>query len=559
MNNDALIRESLLFKNKVNHEESECLRLSRDTEVEGCRWINISDASTLDFAGLPIYLDEEGNALLAGFSHATVIGSTGTGKSEVMIKNAIQLFSLLKQDVKPSFVASDLKGDISAQLYPHLVENGYKVIILDMKKPYQSTRYNFMSQIYDAHHEALRLKRMIADGSLTEKLDAKVYPSVEAAKRAANAKILTLHDRVEKAIVELANIIIICNDPKSLSWVQGARTMCSAIVMTMLHDSENPKCGMTKDKFTMANACRAAFHTDDDCDEIVDWLKRADYKLMVKNAVTANYALRAKITRDSYISTLNTALGPYTSNAVSTLTSTTDVNLREIAKRDEPYAIFLITDDRQKVTNSIAMMFINDLVAELTRVADTKGARALKRDFVFLLDEFANMPPMPEMSNKITTLRSRRMWMIMAIQSIQQLNQVYGDDTSEIIRDNCDLSIFLGSNNLGTKEVFAGSMGKHAGISASYQKANDGTTSESITTADIPVVRISDLDSLSLGHFYVRARTFTNLVSYMVPYFTRKEAAVPAHTVRGIFRSFDAKATMYDIKEAMERENSEAV
>lgn len=556
MNNDTLIRESLLYKNRENHEESECRHVFPAVDIEGCDWVNIEDIGAMPQAALPIYLDDS-RALFTKFSHATVIGSTGTGKSEVIVKNMLQIFSRYPDDKKPSFVASDLKGDISRQLYSQLKNSGYEVIVMDMKRPYQSSRYNFMSRIYDDHHEAVRLRRMLAEG-YGDEYEKDGYSSKEEAINAVNAKIYTLTDNVEKAIDELANIIIVCNDNKDLSWFQGARTMFSAIVLTLLKDSENEKNGMTREAFTIANVCRAAFHTDDDCEEIISWLRRADELLTVQNAITGNYELRAKVTRDGYISTINTALGAYTTNAIGVLTeSSDDIDLREVAKREKPYAIFLITDDRQKVTNSIAMMFINDLVAELTQYADSRDYDYIKRDFVFLLDEFANMPPMPEMSRKITTLRSRRMWMIMAIQSIQQLSQVYGSETCEIILDNCDMSIFLGSNNLSTKEIFANSMGQRAGISASYQKGNDGNTSESVTTANIPVVRISDLERLTLGEFYIRARAISNLKSSMIPYFLRMESSLASDYKDGMFRHYDPRANLYNISDVLKREEEE--
>lgn len=560
MNNELLIREALLYKNLENHEQSECKILTEGEEVKGCVWVDSGKICEMERAMLPVYQTEDGKTMFADFAHATVIGSTGTGKSEVIIKNTIRAFAEMKDEIKPSFVAADLKGDISRGLYKTLREGGYKILIFDMKRPYQSARYNFMTQIYDDYREACKIKRMLDNFNIAKSFDGVEYSSAEEARLAANAKYLTLTDNVEEAISEIVNIIIVCDDPKNTSWFQGARNMLSAIIMTMLHDTENEKCGMTRENFTISNACRIAFHTDDDCDELVDWLKRAEDKLVVKNAITGNYKINAKVTRDGYISTLNTALGSYVSNAVGALTQTSDdICLRDIAERREPYAIFLITDDRRKVTNSIAMTFINDLVTELTRYADNSNVREMSRDFVFLLDEFANMPPMPNMSNKITTLRSRRIWMIMAIQSIQQLKQVYGDEVAEIIRDNCDLSIFLGSNNRNTKEIFSASMGQRAGITTSYQKSNDGGTSEHVTTANIPVVRISDLDALSLGQFYIASRTFVNLLSYMSPYFKRHNPDDEREYKEGAFRHFAQSENIYRIDEVLRKENEEDI
>lgn len=558
MRHDALIREALLYKNKDNYESSACTTCEPRAQFCGCTWAEVKKNGRLASAGVPLYFDKEGNTLFTDFTHSTIIGSTGTGKSEVIVKNYLQMFALLDDDKKPSFLASDLKGDISRELKSYLEKHGYTVVTMNMKRPYQSKRYNFMTQIYDDYQAMLKIKRDIAENRIMTSFDGKKYRSLTEAKNAANAKVLTLYDRVEKAIVELANIVIVCTDPEDEMWFSGARTMFCAIVLTMLHDSGNPKNGMTREKFTIANVARTAFTTQNDCESIINWLRRADSNLTVQNAIMGNYDLRAKTTRDGYVSTLNTALGAYTNNAVSVLTSTSDdINLREIATRDKPYAIFLITDDQQKITNSIAMMLINNLVGELITVADTEGARSLKRDFVFLLDEFANMPPMPGMSNKITTLRSRRVWMMMAIQSIQQLRQVYGEDTSEIIRDNCDTSVFLGSNNLGTKQIFSESMGQKIGIFTSYSKGNDGNTSENINIGSTPVVRISDLDALKLGEFYVKSRVAGNMKSSMIPFFMRADLKIPSDSSEESYRPFDPVTNVYKIDDILEREEQE--
>ncbi|MBQ3016990.1 MAG: type IV secretory system conjugative DNA transfer family protein [Clostridia bacterium] len=558
MRNDTLIRESLLYKNRDNYEQSECVRCEVGRDFRGCDWMDMNGSVAPD-AGMPLYFSEDGKALFTDFTHSTIIGSTGTGKSEVIVKNYLQIFALVNDERKPSFLASDLKGDISLELKGYLEKHGYNVVIMDMKRPYQSKRYNFMTQIYDDYQEAYRIKCQIKAGEITTEFGGRKFRTLSEAKCAANAKVLTLMDRVERAIVELSNIIIVCTDPEDASWFSGARTMFCAIVLTMLHDSENPKNGMTREKFTIANVCRAAFTTEDDCETIIGWLKRAEDHLTVQNAIMGNYNLRAKVTRDGYVSTLNTALSAYTTNAVGALTATSDdINLKEIATRDKPYAIFLITDDQQKITNSIAMMLINNLVAELTEHADNVGPRNLSRDFVFLLDEFANMPPMPGMSNKITTLRSRRVWMMMAVQSIQQLRQVYGEDTSDIIRDNCDTSIFLGSNNLNTKQIFSESMGQKIGIFTSYNKGNDGNTSESITASNTAVVRISDLDELKLGEFYVRSRVAGNMKSYMIPFFKRTELKIVRDDREDRYRAFDPKSDMYKIGDVLKREEQES-
>ncbi len=549
MNCDALIREALLVKNEGNYESASCATVSSGSRVRGYDWAKLSEMGDMHIAKLPLYLNGDDEVMLSEFSHTLIIGSTGTGKSEVVVKNWLEVLSRLDDEHKPSMLVTDLKGDISRQFAGLLGEKGYKVIELKMKSPYSSMRYNFLTQVYDDYHEAISIRNAIKGGLIDYEFDGVSYRTKTQARAAANAKMLQLFDWVERTVTELANIIVPMENAKEPMWGEGGRLMLSAIMLTMLRDSEDPKLGMTRERFTISNACRIAFSTQDDCSYLIEWLGRADDLLVVKNAIAGCYNLRAKATRDSYISVLNSALRPYTNNTVSVLTATSDdIDLREIATRKEPYAIFLVTDDQQKVTNSLSMMLINNLINELSRYADQKVGEKLQRDFVFLMDEFANMPAMPDVGNKITTLRSRRVWLMMAVQSIQQLRVTYGEDTSEIIQDNCDLTVFLGSNNQNTKEIFSRSMGERTGISSSYQKGNDGNTSESIVATSVPVVRISDLDMLSLGEFYVRSRKGENLKSYMIPFFRRKDVKAPIADEVEKFREYTPEKNVYDIE-----------
>ncbi|MBQ7907048.1 MAG: type IV secretory system conjugative DNA transfer family protein [Clostridia bacterium] len=558
MNINNSINMSLEHENRKYHEESTCTLCKPDTKIRNGVWVEASQVHTLEKMGLPVFFDkDEDKALFVPISHCLLTGSTGTGKSEVVIKNILALNSQMKDELKPSFLVTDLKGDISVQLGEHLKKNGYEVRILDMQNSFRSARYNFLSQIYDDYHDARRIKNLLDADLIDSSYDGAKYNSKEEARAEANVKYLNLMEGVERSIADIAHIIIPVLDPDDKSWVDGARTMFSALARTLLYDSENPQNMLTRKKFTIANLIRASFSTEEDFENLIDWLTRAEHILCVKSALAANYRLRARNTRDGYASTLNTALSEYASNSISAITeSSKDLDLRQIANSEKPYAIFVITDDRQKTTNSICMMFINDLINELITAADKRDEKCLPRDFIFLADEFANMPKMPNVENKITTLRSRKIWMLMAIQSKQQLDMVYGKETSAVISDNCDLHLFVGCNNDETKEDFARSMGNKIGTKTSFQISNDGSVSASKFSENVPVVRKSDLDNLTLGQIYVRSRLSQNMKSYLTPFFMQ-ELSKEKSPYKPPLRVFDPEANVYDIHVVLERERPE--
>ncbi|MBR2443895.1 MAG: type IV secretory system conjugative DNA transfer family protein [Clostridia bacterium] len=555
MNINSSISKSLEHENRKYHEDSSCMDCHADAKVRNGTWVELDKINTLDNMGWPVYLSKDENkALFVPISHCLLTGSTGTGKSEVIIKNILALNSEMRDELKPSFLVTDLKGDISTQLGNHLERNGYQVRILNMQDSFRSARYNFLSQIYDDYHDAIRIKELLDNDLIGTDFGGKTYETKEEARVEANIKYLKLIEGVERALIDISHIIIPVTDPNDKNWVDGARTMFNALARTLLYDSENPQNKLTREKFTMANLIRASFSTEEDFENLIDWLTRAEHIPCVNSALAANYRLRARNTRDGYATTLNTQLSEFSSNSMSAITeSSNDLNLREIANSQKPYAIFVITDDRQKTTNSVAMMLINDLVNELITAADSRDEKELPRDFIFLADEFANMPKMPNIANKITTLRSRKIWMLMAIQSKQQLDMVYGNETSAVISDNCDLHLFVGCNNDETKEDFARSMGNKIGTKTSFQISNDGSVSASKFSENVPVVRKSDLDSLTLGQLYVRSRLSQNMKSYLTPFFMQ-ELSKEKSLYKPPLRLFDPQANVYDIHAVLERE-----
>lgn len=551
---NASLDRTLEKQNRAHHEESSCIDCKAGTPIKNAIWTTLDGLSSVDSAGIMQSFDGE-NVLLLPLTHALVVGSTGTGKSEVFYKNQLRAFARMPETVKPSVFITDVKGELYGQLAPLLTESGYITKVFDMRKPYQTARYNFLSRIYDDYTESRAIQKELDAGNIGQVFAGKRYKSVEHAKYAAEARVAFLIDRAERAIVELSFIIVDSRDVKERVWTDGAKNMIQSIIWTMLKRSEDTYKPVTRDHFTIANVCRAAYSTGEDCDEITEWLEKASDILCVKSAITSNYKLRAKTTRDGYISTLNTNLGQYSSRSIGAMTGTSsDLEIGEIAKSEKPYAIFVITDDRQQTTNNICMIFINSLLNELVDVADQSPTHSLPRDFVILADEFANMPPLPSISNKITTLRSRRIWMVMAIQSLPQLEMVYGKEASSIIQDNCDLQIFLGCNNDETKEAFAKSMGRKIGVTTSFGIHNDGSVSVNKSTADVPVIRKSDLDSLSLGEFYARSRLCGNFKSYIVPYFMQECARV-YEAYEPDFRRYNPDQYVYDLYDIVEEEH----
>jgi len=84
----------------------------------------------------------------------------------------------------------------------------------------------------------------------------------------------------------------------------------------------------------------------------------------------------------------------------------------------------------------------------LTHRAITDVGRHIGRGTVlFMLDEFANMGKLPTLSESITALRGKgvRLWLF--VQDLAQIEQIYGQNTSETIFSQAEVKQFFGISN----------------------------------------------------------------------------------------------------------------
>ena len=92
------------------------------------------------------------------------------------------------------------------------------------------------------------------------------------------------------------------------------------------------------------------------------------------------------------------------------------------------------------------------------------------------------MPKIEKFDKMITVGRSRKIWFNMVVQSYIQLNNVYGDTVADIVKGNCGIKMFIGSNDMGTCKEYFELCGNVTVVtqSTSGSKKNDTTFSQSI-------------------------------------------------------------------------------
>lgn len=87
-----------------------------------------------------------------------------------------------------------------------------------------------------------------------------------------------------------------------------------------------------------------------------------------------------------------------------------------------------------------------------------------------ILDEFANITPIPDFAKLTATMRSREISVSIILQNISQLKEMYKDNW-ESISGNCDSFLFLGGQEQGTLKYVSEQLGK-----ATIDKRSTGTS-----------------------------------------------------------------------------------
>ena len=135
----------------------------------------------------------------------------------------------------------------------------------------------------------------------------------------------------------------------------------------------------------------------------------------------------------------------------------------------------MIVPDEDKTYFTLVTIIVGLLYRELVKLANIQENKKLNFQIDWLLDEFANCPPLADIEAIVSVARSRGMRFHFFIQSFAQLNNVYGKDVAQIILDNCGL-VYLKTNTQDTAEEISKRLGK--------QTIESNSISQSVSLTD---------------------------------------------------------------------------
>lgn len=468
--------------------------------------------------GIPVraVLDKKGKLQinLASPMHGLIIGATGSGKTTTFINPMIQI--LAQSAAGSSMIVTDPKGELFQMHSKVLQERGYKVMVLDLRDPYSSFRWNPLSDIYDRYQLYANtgndiFKRndnpqesgleLVNDISQYEDIwyeyEGKAYAVRRELINAIKLQRQKIYDEVYEDLNDLVSVICPIESQDDPVWEKGARSVIMATILAMLEDSENPDLGMTKEKFNFFNVNKAVGNSENNFEPLKNYFAG---RSVLSRAVTLSKQVlsAAENTLASYMSIAFDKLSIFNDEGICSLTSATDIDPAIFA--DDKTALFLKIPDEKDTRHTLAAAFILCIYKALIKKASTREDLSLPRNVYFILDEFGNMPKIDKFDKMITVGRSRKIWFNMVVQSYAQLENVYGKTVGDIVKSNCGLKMFIGSNDIDTCKEFSELCGNCTVTTTSISRqmgSKEGDASYSSQLQTRPLIYPSELQKIN--------------------------------------------------------------
>ncbi len=400
----------------------------------------ITTDATLNAAGVPLCTGKNNEMWVDnGEYHTLVIGSSGSGKSRCVVKPMVNLLAKKGE----SMIITDPKGELYVAAANKLKELGYKVIILNFRDPLKGNAWNPLTLPYQYY-------KMGNMDKATELLD-------------------------DVAL----NILYDANNKGEPFWEKSAADYFSGLALGLFQDAKEEEININSISLMATIG-----------EERLGASNYAKEYFLLKGESSSAYTFASGTinapsdTKGGIVSTFRQKIRLFASREnLSEMLGHSDFSILDIGR--EKTAVFIVVHDEKTTYHALATIFIKQCYETLIDVAQENGGKLPIRTN-FILDEFANMPPLKDVDSMVTAARSRQMRFTFIIQNFAQLNDVYGKEVAEVIRGNCGNTIYLISTELAALEEIS----KMCGEVKSKEKDK---------TASTPLVTVTDLQKLKFG------------------------------------------------------------
>ncbi len=334
--------------------------------------------------------------------HIAVFGASGTMKSRGVIRPA--LFQCIRRG--ESAVVADPKSEMYADTVELFRKHGYTVRVYNLLKPELSDSWNCM---FDLGGDTLM---------------AQVLTDVIISNTRGGEKGDHFWDNGESNLLKSLILYV------DLDASRKPEERNLPAVYQMLTQNSEKQLTALFDRLPMSHPAKAP------------------YSLFSQGSDTV---------RAGIILGLGTRLQVLQSEAVRQITRRSDIDLAEPGKTKCVY--YIILDDQNSSLEFLSSLFFAFLFIKLVRYADSTPDQRCKVPVNIILDEMNNIGIIPDFGRRLSTVRSRALQILMACQSLPQLQNRYPNNLWAELVGNADTQLMLGCTDDVSAEYFSSRSG----------------------------------------------------------------------------------------------------
>lgn len=492
--------------------------------------------------------------------HALIVGTTGSGKTTGFVDQNIAILG--KSRGKPSMIIADPKKELYEKHAKQLESEGYKISTLDLREPYSSARWNPMQVLIRRIRQVRELQN-----DMKEK-DGKYYACGEVfiSHVDARTRVQELKDEIFENAMDLVYTLCPVQNKDQPTWEEGARNLIFGLVLAFCEDCIAGK--MDEKQLQLFNVYHnITKYCSEDTTALKQYLLEGRDEFSKVRGLVNTVLITSDKTLTSYLSEVNSYMQQLADDGILSMTSENDI---DIANMDEsPNALFVIVPDERFTRHRFVTLFLTQTYKELVEKANTNlrkketDTAILKRRAYFILDEFGNLPKMENIEGMVTVGRSRGIRYLFVLQSFSQLNAKYGKDIGDIIKTNCNIKIFIGSDDPDTRREFSELCGQKKVKNFSVNTSAENPASSNTGASNQPLITIGMLERLNgdeKGNAIVSVRGYEPIWSRFTPSFELKDvyfAEGKADISKREARLFDKDKYVFDILGGSQAEEEE--
>lgn len=372
--------------------------------------------------GVPLAYDSERNliAIDSSDTHTLIWGSTGSLKTRCVIEPTVKIIGKSGE----SMIINDPKAEIHNRCAAELKDEGYKIIVINIRDPELGNSWNPLAIPY----------RFYLSGNI---------------------------DRAAEFANDVAhNLMMEESSTKDPFWDYSASDCLFGLILLLfryakdhnLDESVVNMSSLMKLRQQLFKTGAGLFRPQGS----LLWKYASEDELVEASLSGSVYA--PNDTRNSILSTFDQKMRTFTIRpSLLDMLANNDIDLGDIG--EEKCAVFLIIPDEKSTYNNLVSLFVKQSYEYLIYKAASNDNLKLKCRVNFVLDEFSSLPPISSMSTLISAARSRDIRFVLAVQSKHQLIKRYGDE-AETIKSNCANWIYLTSREYDLLKEISGLCGE---------------------------------------------------------------------------------------------------